>query len=56
VPRRLTTPRGIRLAVRRLLSDPGYRLRAAALGDWASRHDGAAIAANAVEELAGRSA
>jgi MGT family glycosyltransferase len=54
VPRRLTTPRGIRLAVRRVLSDPGYAHRAAELGDWAARHRGAAIAADAVEELAGR--
>jgi UDP:flavonoid glycosyltransferase YjiC (YdhE family) len=52
VPRRLTTPRGIRLAVRRLLSDPGYARRAADLGEWAERHDGAAIAADAVERLA----
>jgi MGT family glycosyltransferase len=52
VPRRLTTPRGIRLAVRRLLSDPGYARRAADLGGWAERHDGAAIAADAVERLA----
>jgi UDP:flavonoid glycosyltransferase YjiC (YdhE family) len=56
VPRRLTTPRGIRLAVRRLLSDPAYARRAGALGEWAQRHNGAAIAADAVEELAGRSA
>jgi UDP:flavonoid glycosyltransferase YjiC (YdhE family) len=54
VPRRLTTARGIRLAVRRLLSDAGYARRAAALGDWAGRHDGSAIAADAVEELAAR--
>ena len=41
LPRRFTTPRGVRLAVRRLLSEPGYRRRAAELGDWATRHDGA---------------
>jgi UDP:flavonoid glycosyltransferase YjiC (YdhE family) len=52
LPRRFTTPRGVRLAVRRLLSEPGYRLRAAELGDWATRHNGAQAAAEAVEELA----
>ena len=54
LPRRFTTPRGVRLAVRRLLSEPGYRRRAAELGAWASRHDGARTAADAVEELAER--
>ena len=53
LPRRFTTPRGVRLAVRRLLAEPSYRRRAADLGEWASRNDGAAAAANAVEELAG---
>jgi UDP:flavonoid glycosyltransferase YjiC (YdhE family) len=52
LPRRFTTPRGVRLAVRRLLSEPGYRRRAAELGEWASRHHGARAAADAVEELA----
>jgi UDP:flavonoid glycosyltransferase YjiC (YdhE family) len=51
LPRRFTTPRGVRLAVRRLLAEPGYRRRAAELGDWASRNDGAAAAAEAVEVL-----
>ena len=41
LPRRFTTPRGVRLAVRRLLAEPSYRRRAAELGDWATRHDGA---------------
>ena len=52
LPRRFTTPRGVRLALRRLLAEPSYRRRAADLGEWASRNDGAAAAANAVEELA----
>jgi UDP:flavonoid glycosyltransferase YjiC (YdhE family) len=52
LPRRFTTPRGLRLAVRRLLSEPSYRRRAAELGEWATRHDGAREAADAVEELA----
>jgi UDP:flavonoid glycosyltransferase YjiC (YdhE family) len=54
LPRRFHTPRGVRLAVRRLLSDPRYARRAAAMRDWCDRHDGAAAAADAVEELAGR--
>jgi UDP:flavonoid glycosyltransferase YjiC (YdhE family) len=52
LPRRFTTPRGVRLAVRRLLAEPRYRQRAAELGDWATRNDGAATAADALEELA----
>jgi UDP:flavonoid glycosyltransferase YjiC (YdhE family) len=52
LPRRFHTPRGVRLAVRRLLSDPAHAARAAAIRDWCERHDGAAIAAGAVEELA----
>jgi UDP:flavonoid glycosyltransferase YjiC (YdhE family) len=52
LPRRFTTPRGVRLAVRRLLAEPSYRARARELRDWAALNDGAAAAANAVEELA----
>jgi UDP:flavonoid glycosyltransferase YjiC (YdhE family) len=55
LPRRFVTPRGMRLAVRRLLAGPSYRARAAELGAWAMAHDGAANAAAAVEELAARS-
>jgi UDP:flavonoid glycosyltransferase YjiC (YdhE family) len=51
VPRRMTTPRGIRLAVRKLLSEPKYSAKAAELRDWATRHDGAKNAADAVETL-----
>ena len=36
---------GVRLAVRRLLSDPGYAERAARVRDWCDTHDGAATAA-----------
>jgi UDP:flavonoid glycosyltransferase YjiC (YdhE family) len=54
LPRRFTTPRGVRLAVRRLLADPGYRRRAEELRDWAAAHDGASAAADAVEELGDR--
>jgi UDP:flavonoid glycosyltransferase YjiC (YdhE family) len=52
LPRRLMTPRGIRLAVRRVLGDPRYRRRAEELGAWATRNDGASAAADAVEEFA----
>jgi UDP:flavonoid glycosyltransferase YjiC (YdhE family) len=51
LPRRFQTPRGVRLAVSRLLAKPDYRRRAEELRDWATAHDGAAAAANAVEEL-----
>lgn len=54
LPRRFVTPRGVRAAVRRLLADPGYAERARELGAWAARHDGAAVAADAVEELVNR--
>jgi UDP:flavonoid glycosyltransferase YjiC (YdhE family) len=46
LPRRFQTPRGVRLALRRLLGDPAYARRAAELRDWAGRHDGAALAAD----------
>jgi UDP:flavonoid glycosyltransferase YjiC (YdhE family) len=52
LPRRFHTPRGVRLAVRRLLGDPGYAEAAGRLQEWSERHDGAAAAANALEELA----
>jgi UDP:flavonoid glycosyltransferase YjiC (YdhE family) len=54
LPRRLITPRGIRLALRRVLADPSYARRAQELRDWAARNNGAAAAAAAVEELAAR--
>jgi UDP:flavonoid glycosyltransferase YjiC (YdhE family) len=53
LPRRLTTPRGVRLAVRKLLSGPRFARRAAELRDWAVRNDGAAAAAAEVEALGG---
>ena len=52
LPRRFVTPRGVRTAVRKLLADAGCARRAAELGAWAERHDGAALAADAVEALA----
>jgi UDP:flavonoid glycosyltransferase YjiC (YdhE family) len=54
LPRRLITPRGVRLGLRKLLGKPGYARRAAELRDWARSHDGAAAAAAEVEALAER--
>ena len=51
LPRRFHTARGVRLAVRRLLTDPSYAERAAGVRDWCERHDGAATAANEVESF-----
>jgi UDP:flavonoid glycosyltransferase YjiC (YdhE family) len=52
LPRRFQTPRGVRLALRRVLSDPSHAERAAAIRAWSERHDGPAVAADALEELA----
>ncbi len=52
LPRRLVTARGIRLAVRKLLADPGYAERAAEMRAWSERHDGGEVASDAVEGLA----
>ena len=56
LPRRFQTPLGVRLAVSRLLANPAYRHRAEELRDWAAAHDGAATAADLVEELGERAA
>jgi UDP:flavonoid glycosyltransferase YjiC (YdhE family) len=53
LPRRLTTPRGIKLALRRLLADPGYKARAEEIARWSSTHDGAATAADELERFTG---
>ncbi len=52
LPWRFTTPRGVRLAVRQALADPGIAQRARELADWARAHDGAERAAVLVERLA----
>ena len=52
LPRRLTTPRGVRLALRRLLGDERYGRRARQLGEWAAGHEGAGRAADLVESMA----
>jgi len=55
LPRRFHTPRGVRLAVRRLLADEGYTERAAEAKAWCDAHDGAAAAADELERFAERS-
>jgi UDP:flavonoid glycosyltransferase YjiC (YdhE family) len=52
LPRRLVTARGVRLAVSRVLDDPHFKERAAALGEWARRHGGGAVAADVLEDFA----
>ncbi len=52
LPRRLTTPWGVRLAVRKVLDNERYARRAAEFKAWVERHDGAAAAAEALEEFA----
>jgi UDP:flavonoid glycosyltransferase YjiC (YdhE family) len=53
LPRRFQTPRGVRLALRRLLGEPAYARRAAELRAWAEHHDGAALAADELERALG---
>jgi UDP:flavonoid glycosyltransferase YjiC (YdhE family) len=48
----LVTPRGVKLALRRLLSEERFARRARELRDWAAANDGAAAAAAEVEALA----
>ena len=50
LPRRFLSPRGVRLAVRRLLGDGRYRARAEEIAAWAAENDGAANAADLVQE------
>ena len=52
LPRRLITPRGVRLAVRRLLAEERYTLKARELAAWAEQNSGVARAADEVERLA----
>jgi UDP:flavonoid glycosyltransferase YjiC (YdhE family) len=52
LPWRFTTPLGVRLAVRRALSEPRLRARAGELAAWSARNDPAARAADLVERLA----
>ncbi len=52
LPRRLITPAGVRLAVRRVLADGLLPGRARELGRWAEEHPGEVAAADAVEAFA----
>jgi UDP:flavonoid glycosyltransferase YjiC (YdhE family) len=52
VPRRLLSRRAIRLATRRLLREPEFRGRALSVAEWSEAHDGAAAAAELVEQAA----
>ena len=52
LPRRLLSPRGIRLAAARILGDDGYRARAAEMQRWHAENDGATNAADEVEAAA----
>ena len=52
LPRRLATPVGARLAVRRVFGEPRYTERARELARWSASHPGGAHAAACVEELA----
>lgn len=51
LPRRLTNPRAIRLAVRRLLADERMAERTRAIGRWANCNDGGEQAAVEIERL-----
>jgi UDP:flavonoid glycosyltransferase YjiC (YdhE family) len=56
VPRRLCTPRAIRLAVERALATPSLRTRARELAEWSAEHDAAQRAASLIEAFAVREA
>jgi UDP:flavonoid glycosyltransferase YjiC (YdhE family) len=53
VPWRLTRPTAVRAAVRWMLGDGSFRVRAREIAAWAWEHDGAERGAELVEELAG---
>jgi UDP:flavonoid glycosyltransferase YjiC (YdhE family) len=52
LPRRLLSRRGVRAGVRRLLADGRYRERAEEIAAWSAANDGAANAAQLVEQAA----
>ena len=52
LPRRFVSPRPVRLAVERALSEPSISARAGELATWAAEHDPADTAAALVERLA----
>jgi UDP:flavonoid glycosyltransferase YjiC (YdhE family) len=52
LPRRLLSRQGVRLATRRLFGEEGFRAKAQSVAEWSQGHDGAAAAAELVEEVA----
>jgi UDP:flavonoid glycosyltransferase YjiC (YdhE family) len=52
VPRRMLSPRSIRLATRQLLGESRFTATAREIAAWSESHDGAAAAAQLVEEAA----
>jgi UDP:flavonoid glycosyltransferase YjiC (YdhE family) len=52
VPRRLLSARSVRLATRRLLGERRFAERATEIAAWSETHDGAAAAADLIEEAA----
>ena len=54
LPRRLVTPLGIRLAVRKALAEPSIAAKASELQRWSATHDGGATAAVELERFAER--
>jgi UDP:flavonoid glycosyltransferase YjiC (YdhE family) len=52
LPRSLLSPRSLRLAARRVLSEPAYAARAGELAAWSTANDGAARATELVEAAA----
>jgi UDP:flavonoid glycosyltransferase YjiC (YdhE family) len=52
VPRRLLSQRSIRLATRRLLGEERFTRRAREIAAWSEGQDGAAAAADLVEQAA----
>jgi UDP:flavonoid glycosyltransferase YjiC (YdhE family) len=52
VPRRLLSPRGVRLATRRLLGEERFRAKAQEVAEWSAAHDAGGAAAGLVEAVA----
>jgi MGT family glycosyltransferase len=52
LPRRYISPRGVRLAVERVLVEPAIRERAREIADWSARHHAGRRASELVESLA----
>jgi len=52
LPRRLLSPRGIRLATKRILGEPRFGERAEEIARWSRANDGAERAAELVEGAA----